>query len=107
MKIEETRISLINQLVGLVNKYCAKLKVEDDIQTLFFYYKKNWLSGSDRKLYIYSPSSEGKSSGLFGNGIREDIRIVVLSEEYFECAQKVAEEYEMVSQKTATVVRAF
>lgn len=50
MKIEETRISLINQLVGLVNKYCAKLKIEDDVQTLFFYYKKNWLSGSDRKL---------------------------------------------------------
>lgn len=40
MKIEETRISLINQLVGLVNKYCAKLKIEDDVQTLFFLLQK-------------------------------------------------------------------
>ncbi|MCF6149548.1 MAG: hypothetical protein E3K37_12920 [Candidatus Kuenenia sp.] len=107
MKIEETRISLINQLIALVNKYCTNLKVEDDIKTLFFYHKKSWFSRYDRKLYIYSPSSEDKPSGLFGNGIREDIRIVILNEEYFECAQKVAEDYERVSQKTATVVRAF
>jgi len=107
MKIEETRISLINQLTRIVNKYCPDLKVHDDINTLFFYSKKHWFSKRERKLYIYSPTSEDKPSGLFGNGQKEDIRIVILSKEYFECAKKVAEEYEKTSQKPATVARAF
>ncbi|MDR4508657.1 MAG: hypothetical protein MRJ65_10560 [Candidatus Brocadiaceae bacterium] len=105
MKIEETRLSLVHKLIIIVNSYCPELKAEDAKETVFFYYKNNWLSKSKRRLYIYCP--EDNPSGLFGNGEWTDIKIVVLEEIYFDNAKKIGEKYEAISQKVATIVRAF
>jgi hypothetical protein len=106
MEIKESRTSLINQFIRLLNKYCPDLIFYDDDAKLRAH-KKHWFFKGESKVIIF-PSFEykGEPLDLFHEGEFEDITINVLDEKYFDCVKKVAEEWEKKSHKKTTVVKA-
>lgn len=109
MKVRESRDSLLNQLAALVIKYCPDLKIGEknahrQNRGNFLGFYKNKFSGRETKVDIY-PMNTGHL--LFTKDAWEDIDIEIFAEKYFNSIKKVAEEYEKISGKTATITKIF
>lgn len=106
MEIKESRDSRISQFKDLVSKHCPHLKAAVyDNGLRFDYYRKRWFVDveHERILNVYRPSDKK----IFQNGEWEDITIDVLDKEYFDCAKKIAEDYEKITQRKVTVIKGF
>ena len=102
MQIKESRISIRNQIIHLVDIHCPQLVVPKTSHEYVVVQTKAIVPG----FYKDAIRIELKSK-LFDRGQYDEIDIYVLDDQYFEASRKIAEDYEKLSAKEANIIKMF